>query len=224
MDNKEEWKYIPGYGNHYRVNREGQIQSNYRKGPWDRSTLTEDGYRDMKPNTDRNGYQTIAPCSNGEKQPRILVHRVVAEAFIPNPENKPQVNHLDENKSNNRVDNLEWTTRKENIDYGTGIERSAAKHRGLKWSDEMRENFSQMRRDLHMHHSEETKRKMSESATNNPLRSKAVNQYDLEGNLIATYPSMNEASRQTGISESSIWNGCANSGISNSMYRWSYAY
>lgn len=63
---------------------------------------------------------------------RRSIHRLVAEAFIPNPNNYPCINHKDENPSNNNIDNLEWCTYKYNANYGTGVERqklSRRKHR-----------------------------------------------------------------------------------------------
>lgn len=78
----------------------------------------------LKPRKDRGGYLCVT-LYTGEKRVTKKVHRLVAEAFIPNPENKPEVNHIDEDKLNNVVDNLEWVTHRENMNHGTGIKRSA---------------------------------------------------------------------------------------------------
>ena len=67
----------------------------------------------LKYGKDHCGYFRTALALNGKKI-TVKVHRIVAEAYIPNPENKPQVNHIDGNKSNNNVNNLEWSTAKEN--------------------------------------------------------------------------------------------------------------
>lgn len=69
-----------------------------------------------------------------------LVHRLVAEAYIPNPDNKPQVNHKDEDPTNNHVDNLEWVTAKENCNYGTRIQR--CKDGLVKWHSGHKEEHS----------------------------------------------------------------------------------
>ena len=69
------------------------------------------------------GYLVVKLCKNNIRSNK-KIHRLVAQAFIPNPENKPQVNHIDEDKTNNMVSNLEWMTAKENTNHGTRNERS----------------------------------------------------------------------------------------------------
>ena len=71
-----------------------------------------------------NGYLYV---SLGRKLPKKNIHRLVAECFIPNPNNLPQVNHKDENKQNNNVENLEWCTQNYNLCYGTAAERARLK-------------------------------------------------------------------------------------------------
>ena len=75
----------------------------------------------LKP-IDVNGYKKASLYKNGKEYQR-LVHRLVAEAFIPNPNNYEEINHINEDKSDNRVENLEWCTPSYNINYGTRIER-----------------------------------------------------------------------------------------------------
>lgn len=86
----------------------------------------------MKPYKNTKGYLQIDLQLDGRKRENrvhLSVHRLVAIAFIPNPDNLPQVNHKDENKTNNCVDNLEWCTNDYNAHYGTHIERVAEKIR-----------------------------------------------------------------------------------------------
>lgn len=71
---------------------------------------------------EKKGYMNVSLFKKGKKINK-LVHRLVAEAFIPNPDNYPQVNHKDENSKNNNVENLEWCTQKYNMNYGTLKER-----------------------------------------------------------------------------------------------------
>ena len=78
----------------------------------------------MKPRKNNFGYLQISLCKDGHKK-RKLVHRLVAEAFIPNPLGLETVNHMDEVKTNNVASNLEWMSRKDNINYGTRNKRIA---------------------------------------------------------------------------------------------------
>ena len=108
---------IEGYPGYY-VRDNGEIWSVKKGAP-----------RRLIPTLDRKEYERVKLSVNG-KSKTIRVHRLVAEAFIPNPDNKPQVNHKDENKRNNRVTNLEWATCSENVRYGTGISRRANSRKG----------------------------------------------------------------------------------------------
>lgn len=78
-----------------------------------------------------NGYEVVQLKVEG-KYKNFYIHRMVAQSFIDNPEDKPQVNHIDDNKTNNNICNLEWVTPKENMNYGTRTERAAAGIRGKK--------------------------------------------------------------------------------------------
>ena len=104
-------KQIPGYDNYY-ITKEGFVYNQKYN-------------RYLKPSKGPNGYMRVCLSKQG-KHSQAYIHRLVAEAFIPNPENKPEVNHIDEDKNNNHMNNLEWVTTKENINAGTVIARRAA--------------------------------------------------------------------------------------------------
>lgn len=111
----EYWKTIEGYGD-YMVSSLGRVKSlNYR------NTGKE---KILKPRVDRYGYLQIGLNKTGKKK-KFLVHRLVANTFIPNVDNKPEVNHKNEIKTDNRVKNLEWMTHYENMNYGTRNKRAA---------------------------------------------------------------------------------------------------
>lgn len=107
----EIWKDIDGYKGLYQISNKGRVKSLYKGSE-----------RILKPCDDGHGYYHIILCNDGVSK-TFKLHRLVAQAFIPNLENKPQVNHKDENKLNNCVDNLEWSTAKENSNFGTRNER-----------------------------------------------------------------------------------------------------
>lgn len=114
---KEIWKDIQGYKGLYQVSNLGRIKSLNRVDGSNHRI-----YEKILKLKKRKNYLGVDLHQNGELR-TYSVHRLVAQAFIPNPENKPQVNHIDEDKENNQVDNLEWCTVLYNNTYGTRMER-----------------------------------------------------------------------------------------------------
>ncbi len=107
---KEIWKPIEGYEGIYDVSNLGRVRAYPRIG----SQTSK--IRLMKFAIDKNGYKKVNLTKNSKKK-RFFVHRLVAQAFIPNPENKPQVNHKSGQKDQNNVENLEWVTQSENAKH-----------------------------------------------------------------------------------------------------------
>ena len=113
---EEVWKDVKGYEGYYQVSNLGQVRSLDRTIPFRGGEKKLEGMI-LKQKLNK-GYNVVGLSVEGKQQGK-LTSRLVAEAFIVNPENKPEVNHIDENKQNNMVENLEWVTSKENANHGT---------------------------------------------------------------------------------------------------------
>lgn len=110
---KESWRPIKDFEN-YEISNMGRVRNKHG--------------RIMKIHTNQTGYRQV-PMSKDGKGYLKCVHKLVAEAFIDNPRGCTEVNHIDEDKSNNRADNLEWCTHQENILHGTCIKRAVEKRK-----------------------------------------------------------------------------------------------
>lgn len=102
---KEEWRDIEGYDNRYKVSNKGRVSSNY-----------SGSYKLLKAYDKREGYTMVNLYVNANSK-AVYVHRLVGETFIPNPKNKPQINHKNGIKDDNRLENLEWVTRSQNMKH-----------------------------------------------------------------------------------------------------------
>lgn len=119
----EQWRDVVGWEGFYQVSSEGSVRSLPRIVRCSNGTVRTCLGRQMQGIAER-GYVAIRLCDGESKTPKAMrVHRLVAMAFIPNPDSKPQVNHIDSNRVNNRVSNLEWVTSRENILHAERVGR-----------------------------------------------------------------------------------------------------
>lgn len=129
----EECKFIEGTNEFYAVSVTGKVWS-FRSGG-NKTKVNKKASIPHRKTTDflENGYETVHLRINGKAQTR-LVHRLVASAFIPNPLNWDDVNHINEIKTDNRVENLEWMSHKDNCNYGSRNEKfTGQNHYNYKW-------------------------------------------------------------------------------------------
>ena len=115
---KEVWNPVVGYEGLYEVSSEGRVKSLARVVNAPRGRTLELPERMMSLTKEKEGYLVVGLRING-KLSQKRVHRLVAEAFLNNPEEKTQINHINEIKSDNKLSNLEWSTPKENSNHGT---------------------------------------------------------------------------------------------------------
>ena len=158
--NGQEWRPIPGYEGLYEVSNDGQVRSLFR-------------YKKvLKPHL-RNGYHNFQLFKDKVGK-YIGAHRLVAMAFIPNPDGLPFVNHKDECRTNNSVENLEWCTPEYNFMYGTARQRAIAKT-----------NYKDPKR-------------LAWASKLGTSTGKPIAQYTRDGKFVKQYASASEASRENG--------------------------
>lgn len=176
------WRPVPGFGDKYQVSNTGAV----------RNSVTG---KVLTPIRKYDGY-LVVNLSDRKRVRQVMIHRLVAEAFIPNPESLGVVNHIDGNKANPAVENLEWVTLSENSKHAYRI--------GLS------------------HVSEKCRKAVSKIAAENGARttSKAVHQHDLSGKLVRKFKSVREANRETGISRCGIVRACKSEAFSAGGFKW----
>lgn len=167
---KEEWVAISDYEGLYRISSKGRVMS------------LNNGERIMAPNLNSSGYERVCLYKNGSRK-FLSVHFLVARAFVPNPDGKPVIDHIDGNKRNNESSNLRWCTQKENCNFELAKKRRAESHKP------------------------ENSPWFCKCGAEHPS-SKTVAQYSRGGELIRTYDGLSEAARKTNINIGNISSCC----------------
>lgn len=184
---KEEFRWIKGFEGYYMVSNLGRVYSFPRYD----NMMRKHGGHFVSTQIAKTGYEIAHLMLNGKRTAKY-VHRVLAESFIPNPFGKKEIDHIDANKTNNRIDNLRWCTRIENC--GNEI------------------TYSRMVK---------SKKNNALFGDKNPY-SRRVAQYDAKGDFIAEFESCGDAFRKTGISRGSIQQCASGKRRFGGSYIWKY--
>lgn len=186
----EIWKDIDGYNGLYQVSNLGNVKS------IERFRTNGKGWFIQKPRIlktgKRNGYLIVNLCKDGVVK-TFKVHRLVATHFIPNPENKPEIDHIDINPLNNRVENLRWVTHKENMNNPLSREKQSISMKG-KPSLKGKEN----------------------------KQSKPIFQLDRYGELIKKWDSVMDVERELGLKHQNICHNALDKSSNCGGYKWGY--
>lgn len=192
---KEIWKDIAGYEGKYQVSNLGRVRSLDRYS-WNGYKYWLQRGKILKASSQKSGYLFVTLSKAGKTKP-YRVHRLVAQAFIPNPNGWPQVSHKDEDVTNNKVENLEWCTAEYNINYGNHNQKIAKTLKQPKYQKIAIENGRKA--------------------------SKPVIQLTLDGKIVKYYNSQSEAARKNNIKSGGI-SDCCNKKIKYyEGYLWEFA-
>ena len=235
---EEIWKPIKDFEGYYEVSNIGRVRSlNYKRTGKEKILKNIEDYK---------GYLEVGLTKNGKRK-QFKVHRLVAEAFIPNPENKPCIDHINTVKSDNRVENLRWVTYKENSNNEKTLEKFKGENHhfsGKHHTEETKKKIGEAQKgeNNHMygkHHTEETEKKMSEAQKGEKgsmygktgekhPKSKSVVQIDQTTNeVVKVWGSTREAERIGGFCHNAISECCKNkfNRLGNNIYKgfkWMY--
>ena len=212
---EEIWKDIKGYEGLYQVSNLGRVKSlsHIVQRKFSSYSVKE---KILKPAKDKQGYHYLVLCVNC-KTKTFQVHRLVAQAFIENPNSLPCINHKDENPSNNRVDNLEWCTYSYNNTYND------LAHRRMKNVDYAKRtaNTNWELRKLHTENKKRTENTDYEAIAEK--RRKTINQYDKHNNFIKKWNCANDIAKEYNTTPDAIRANCLGKvkGLTKG-YKWRY--